>query len=145
LSFNDLFPQKPIHQKTITENIDVRVKILRVAPAAATGCYREQLERARLNDSSSAGLLSLPVKSSLKVWVPQILPLWKNQPSWVLLLAIFKGGSVGRRRSVGKMTKNHIVCCVLILKEIEVRVMGVGLFKSSPRIARFLKQSQFDS
>jgi len=54
--------------------IDVRKKIIRVAPAAAAGRDRETLERARLNESSSAGLLSLPVKSSLKVWVPQILP-----------------------------------------------------------------------
>jgi len=52
----------------------VRKKIIRVAPAAAAGRDRETLERARLNESSSAGLLSLPVKSSLKVWVPQILP-----------------------------------------------------------------------
>jgi len=52
--------------------------MIRVAPAAATGRYRETLVRARLNESSSAGLLSLPVKCSLKIWVPQILPLWKT-------------------------------------------------------------------
>ena len=62
--------------------------------------------------------------------------------------------SADERRSDGKMTKNHIVCCVLIdcgtseevlRNKIEVRVMGVSLFRLFPGIARFLKQSQFDS
>ena len=56
-------------------------------------------------------------------------------------------GSVGRRRSVGKKDKKSY--CVLRLKfldlKFEVRVMGVGLFRFSPGIARFPKQSQFDS
>ncbi len=56
------------------KNIDVGMEIIRVAPAAAAGRDRETLEKARLNESSSAGLISLPVNRSLKVWVPQTLP-----------------------------------------------------------------------
>jgi hypothetical protein len=68
---------REIHQKTSSKNIDVNFEIVRVAPAAATGRDRETLDRARLDDSSSAGLPSLPVQSSLKVWVSQILPPWR--------------------------------------------------------------------
>ena len=52
---------RKIHQKIVSKNIDVKVEIVRVAPAAATGRDRETLDRARLDDSSSAGLPSLPV------------------------------------------------------------------------------------
>jgi hypothetical protein len=111
--FNDSRRLTAIHQKSIPKNVDVRRKILRVAPAAATGRHREKLERARLNETSSASLISLPVKRSLKVWVPQILPLWKNQPSQDLPLAGGERVRLDEEDLLERKTKNHIVCCVL--------------------------------
>ena len=136
-------------ENSVSKIIDVGAEIIRVAPAAATGRHRET-PKARLTESSSASFQSLRFPRSLKVWVPQILPLLESSLgsgfSWLK--------RVDERRSVGKMTKNHIVCCVLIdcgvsnealIKKIEVRVMGVNLFRFFPEIARFPNQSQFDS
>jgi hypothetical protein len=111
-------------------------KIIRVAPAAATGCYREKLVKARLNESSSAGLISLPVKCSLKIWVPQILPL---------CFAGFHKLSPSKKICWKDDKKSYCVLRLNFEIQIEVRVMGVSLFRLFPGIARFLKQSQFDS
>ena len=102
--------------KIVPKNIDVSCEIIRVAPAAATGRDRETLEKARLNESSSAGLISLPVKCSLKVWVPQILPP-REYVVKIRKLAVCQPGNFCRRTTRQicwkEKTKNHIVCCVL--------------------------------
>ena len=100
-------------ENCVSKIIDVRRKIIRVAPAAATGRHRETQE-ARLTESSSASFQSLRFSRSLKVWVPQILPLLESS-SGSGFSNEFGVERVDERRSVGKMTKNHIVCCVLIL------------------------------